>query len=156
MNNNPMLSEKAVITRLVAHIKDMTHEDRIQLLQYIEERGFREKRKYPRHDCDLSVCFDISDQSYDGAIRNISVEGVFIQTSKKFNIGDSLKMTFTLPNETYPLIASGWVARLTKYGIGVQFDTSDYETEFISSLLLLNAKEYFMAFGNRQDMDDEF
>ena len=155
MEESRILTERATITRLVAYIKDMSHQERRDLLNYIESKGMmREKRKYPRQECDLSVSFDAYDQSFDGVISNISVEGAFIETDKRFEIGEPIKMTFTLPSESYPLIASGWVARKTKTGLGVKFDTSDYETEFISSLLLLNSKQYFMAFKKEEDQDE--
>ena len=134
------LDDKTILTRLLTCIKEMNTEDRIKVLNFIAQKGLTERRNYPRQRCDLTVSFDNSNTSCEGFIKNLSASGVFIRTKKVFNLGEHVKLSFTLPTEQNPLIATGKVVRKEDDGFGVQFDITDFETGLISSLILLHSE----------------
>jgi len=133
------LDDKSTITRLLKSITEMSTQERSELLSHVPNKGKSDRREHPRQSCDLTVSFQ-KDNNCDGYITNLSAGGVFIQTKKKFDVSDTIKMSFTLPNEDNPLIATGKIIRNTDDGIAVKFDVTDFETGLISSLILLHSE----------------
>ena len=81
-----------------------------------------ELREYPRKPFSLPVEHSSNDVRFIYFIQNISDNGVFIQTDGNFQIGQQIKMNFSLPKVDQDIAISGKVVRVDSRGIGVKFD----------------------------------
>ena len=78
-------------------------------------------RKYPRKPYLKSAFFNCGDQKYAGLIKNISRGGVFIETADQFFFGQSIELVITDTRIDRGKPIQGWIAHLSKSGIGVTF-----------------------------------
>jgi hypothetical protein len=94
----------------------------------LTERKYEEKRNFIRMKVDTMVSFQRADgkERYEGRCRNLSGAGMLLETDKKLQIGDRLKVTVPSEGPDFsPLDASVEVVRvdaipnLHKFMIGV-------------------------------------
>jgi hypothetical protein len=81
----------------------------------------QDPRQYPRKPHRKPISFNFRDQQYNGIIKNVSRCGVFIETSAKFQFGQSIILV--IPNNPIDKIRQvrGWMVRSSRRGIGVTF-----------------------------------
>jgi Tfp pilus assembly protein PilZ len=53
---------------------------------------------------------------------DISIGGVFIETSERVTVGESIVLNFTLPSLSQPLTLAGKIAWSGPQGFGVKFE----------------------------------
>ncbi len=76
------------------------------------------RRKFIRGLTDIPVEFSVQGQFYDGLIKNISKDGVFIETNETFSVGQGISLHFGKENMIGKIV---WVI---PYGFGVKFGKS--------------------------------
>lgn len=98
-----------------------------------------EKRKHPRAPIRTEItCYKTPDEIQRGTgmiiffSRDISVGGIFIDTSISLDIRSTIYLKFQLPNSPRNIIAQGKVVRINKgdtpeqmNGIGIEFEYLD-------------------------------
>ncbi len=109
-----LLEEKAVFR----HIEEATEDQKRTLLILLEDLRASDRRRHPRIACSIAVTLD---GLFTEVIRNISVGGVFIETSEAFQPGKPLELEFSLPNQEKRFKATGSIAWRSSEGIGVKF-----------------------------------
>jgi Tfp pilus assembly protein PilZ len=95
-----------------------------------ETSPFEEKRKHPRKACLLSVEYSIKDSIFTNYIRNISNDGVFIETTEPFEEGQRVMLKILAPynlKDVNRII--GEVVRVDADGIAVRFKKESPEDE---------------------------
>jgi hypothetical protein len=114
------MKEVGVGERLIALIKDMSEDQKIQLLNHIESQqaGYR---KYPRKEESIPSAFVIGDQIFTDFIKNISAGGVFITTRKPQSVGDEISLNFTLSGHKRTIRVFGKIVRSDSNGFAVEF-----------------------------------
>ncbi len=70
----------------------------------------------------ISVEYDTEDDSYRSAVKTISVDGIFIETSESFFVGQELSLTFSMGDEWPSFMIIGKVAHRQAQGIDVIFE----------------------------------
>lgn len=77
-------------------------------------RALRMPYRAPAHYTNASV---------DGAgtVKDISSDGMFIETGHPLDVGDQISIDFQLRNSKHPMNIDGKIARRTHAGVGVQF-----------------------------------
>ena len=88
-----------------------------------------QRRKRPRKSCLMLVDYVTLDRAYKDCIRDISVTGLFIETSTSFSIGQKITLTFSSTNYERPIKITGNIARTGPRGIGVKFKTEHRDLE---------------------------
>jgi hypothetical protein len=68
----------------------------------------------------IAECFTM-DSQFEASIQDLCTSGVFINTDRKFSIGQEISLTFRFPASGKKLMASGEIVRATYSGIGVKF-----------------------------------
>jgi Tfp pilus assembly protein PilZ len=76
----------------------------------------KERRESDRDLDDIPVEFSVQGRFYDGMIKNISKDGVFIETTGVFSVGQEI--SFYLGKENM----DGTIIRVEPQGIGVKFE----------------------------------
>ena len=130
-NKNP----SDITEHLISLITQMSEDQQKTLLKALEQWLRKKKRQYPRKPLSTFVDFVSEGRSYREFTRNISEGGVYIETSTPFSIGKEILMTFSFPNSSNHLKLTGRIVRVEDSGIGVQFNISFLETQYIKSAL---------------------
>ncbi len=99
--------------------------ERQALLEELEEKVHKGRRKAPREKYFKDVDFATKDRVFRGFIQNISADGVLIETSESLSIGQEITLAFELPNTNEHVKIVGKIARvLPDGGFGVKFNST--------------------------------
>jgi Tfp pilus assembly protein PilZ len=85
------------------------------------EGGQEEKRSWPRHDLFVPVNYVIRGRAFCGFIRNMSENGVFVETCHPLSAGDELTLAFTDLRDRKNFRVLGEIKRVSPQGIGIRF-----------------------------------
>lgn len=127
--------ENSVVARLHELIKRMSKEEQQALLSGLEEKLFKKTRKHERKPFFSTLDYSTESGSYRDFVKDISIEGVFIETSIPFSVGELISMTFLLPEHEKKIKIHGEIVRIDEQGIGVQFKISQVQKEIIKSFV---------------------
>ena len=135
--NGPCESdEQDVTSRLIELIRGIPQNKQRQLLEWLSKWDFRGKRKHTRKSCLIAVDYSTPDRFYREFIQDISAGGLYIETREPLLKGDTISLTFSVPNSEVPIRLTGIIVRTDENGIAVEFDRiSKYQEEIISSLI---------------------
>ena len=116
----------SVITaRLFELILQLPAIERQTLLDQLEEKHKKGKRKSPREKYFKDVDFATKDRVFRGFIHDISADGVLIETSESLSVGQDITLAFELPHTSEHVKIKGKIARvLPSGGFGVEFDNT--------------------------------
>lgn len=124
-----------VTVELLKLIIDMSEDEKVQLLEQLEDIPFEEEpirtvnldddesfmRENPRKICLIAVKCKVEDRSFKSYIIDISAVGAFIESNDRFPTGQKITMALKLPNYHKTLHLAGRIARSGSKGIGVKF-----------------------------------
>jgi hypothetical protein len=80
-------------------------------------------RENPRKPCLINANYQVKGSDFRSYILDISIGGVFIETTDRFKVGETITLNFALPESASPFSLSGKVAWSGPQGFGVKFDT---------------------------------
>jgi hypothetical protein len=115
------LSIDEVRTFIFGIIDTMSEDEMRQLLKYLEERKITDRRKYTRKDFFRIIDYTVEGRYYRDFIHDISENGIFIETSNEFSVGQNISMTFASPDYDKPFKIYGEIKHIHTDGIGVKF-----------------------------------
>ncbi len=125
-----------LIYKLFNIVLNLNEKQQQILLQHAEELFLQEKREHIRKAVKIPVYYATYDRVYSNYIKNISQNGLFIETQRPLFVGEEILMTFRLKGFDKPLKIKGEVAHATRAGIGVEFkNTSPYLMQIIGLLI---------------------
>lgn len=78
-------------------------------------------RRYPRKQFSHSVFFTSQSGYFEGLIRNISKNGIFIETSDHFTVGQMIRLVIPGTKIDNGTMLKGEILHRDKKGIGIQF-----------------------------------
>lgn len=107
--------------KIISLIKEITENQKWQLLKLLESWHRNEQRNDTRIPCLIPVDFATDERVYRDFIQNLSKGGVFIETKEPFTIGQSLSLRFSVPNADNDLTIGGTIIRKEQTGIAVKF-----------------------------------
>lgn len=85
-----------------------------------------DKRKSSRKPCLISVEFGMKDRIFTNHIRNISYDGVFIETESAFAVEQEISVRILAPHKLNRIKnITGKVVRVAVDGIAVEFSKDD-------------------------------
>jgi Tfp pilus assembly protein PilZ len=82
---------------------------------------FAEKRSNRRIACSRSADISAGNVTYAALIKNISIEGAFIETNAPFSVGQILLLSFYSPIKQKKIAVAGEIVRAYKQGFGLKF-----------------------------------
>lgn len=115
------MSLSEATSRLISHILKMGQGEIMDLLELVEKKNFEKKRKSPRFTYYGEAVYVVKGRAYTGFIKNISTEGVFIETPDVADAGEKIILSFELPEGEHVRV-SGTVVRGESDGFAVSFD----------------------------------
>ena len=91
---------------------------RNRFFSHMDGRNCRRKRFYeilPTATCKTR------DSAFIAPICDISSDGAFIKTTRKFSVGQEVAMTITFPSTGESRMVTGEIVRVSPEGIGINF-----------------------------------
>ena len=132
----PRKKYSPVVSRLFQVVIQLNEELQKEILHHAETLLVKEKREEIRKSCDIPINYAARDRVYADQIKNISANGLFIETGKPFMEGDEVIMTFRLDGFDKSLKLRGEIARTNQAGIGVAFKNISPHTEEMIRMIL--------------------
>lgn len=131
MNTGKKATKKynVFISKLFQIVINLGEEQQEALLRHAEDLLIKEKRSGIRKRCSIPINFAAYDRVYSNHIKNISPNGLFIETQRPMLVGDEIIMTFRLEGFDKSLKVRGEIAHATRLGIGVEFKDISPDTE---------------------------
>ena len=103
----------------------MSDEEMRQHLKDLEnwQKSKFEMRKHPRRSTHMDIAYSSDKRGvFEDFVRNISADGLYIETNLVTEIGQKLTMTFSHPGSGDPIKILGKIVRVDPNGIGVKFN----------------------------------
>ncbi|UCF89884.1 MAG: PilZ domain-containing protein, partial [Desulfobacterales bacterium] len=93
-------------------------------------------RANPRKTCLINANYRIQNRDYKSYILDISIGGVFVETSEKFAAGQKMLLNFSLPKYPHPFGLTGKIAWVGSRGFGVKFDeVTQHQKEILKTFV---------------------
>jgi len=109
------------IAKLLEVIPSMSEEQQKAVLKLAEDLVKGDRRFSDRKSCDLRVDFATTERTHKGHIKNVSKQGLFIQSQAPIVIGEEVLMVFKVNRDSEAVKLRGEIAHATRWGIGVEF-----------------------------------
>jgi len=121
--NEDQLNKSGITTRLFELITDMSEDERINLLEKIEEWQLNNKRKHPRKSYLMPADYVIEDNESKGLVKDISVGGSFLKPNevKSLSIGQEILLVIPYPDNKRNVRITGEIVRIDSQGVGIKF-----------------------------------
>ena len=129
-----MNSTIPVVEQLINKIKMMRPEQQQRLLEMIDDGSLvaveeeipssdpqEGQRQHARKSYFMSVDYAVKDRCFRDFIKDISAGGVFIETHHLFPVGETISLSFMVPNYPVPVKITGRIARVSPAGLGIEF-----------------------------------
>jgi hypothetical protein len=129
-----------IVARLFVLIRDLPANDLLHLHKQLE-RLFRRgrlfnERRHQRKACAIAVDFAVEGRAYTRYARDISMGGLFIESSEIFLTDLHLNMHISFPDHPTPFRIGGTIVRSDAEGIGIQFDQlTQVQTDMLRQLV---------------------
>lgn len=107
--------------RLIQRINAMTDEQCRDLLKLLEWR-MQDQRRFPRQNSANPSRFFVQNHEYQGIIKNISADGMFIESPQNVAPGETVTIIFSLFSFEDPIRITGQIAWKDQHGFGVKLD----------------------------------
>lgn len=114
--------ETCVTTVLKDQLGRMGEETRVPPSLDSDDCLREERRLFPRIPCFLLVDYAIQDCAYRAFIRNISVEGAFIESQGPVPHGSDISLVISILDRQHPVKITGEIVRIRQEGLAVRFD----------------------------------
>jgi uncharacterized protein (TIGR02266 family) len=79
-------------------------------------RTGRERRRAKRVPVEIQIQYETPDGFFQDYMRNLSLGGIFIETPKPLPMNTKLKVQFSLPDMSSPIVAEGVVVHTLRVG----------------------------------------
>ncbi len=79
-----------------------------------------ERRQSPRLAYFTSARLESASGTWDGAVRDISSDGMFLETPRRFTTGERLKVAFRMRHSRQTVNMAGEIKRITPEGVGIR------------------------------------
>ena len=135
--NEPQLTTrlKELLGEIFAQIEGVPKGRKQRLLRFLEDWQHYDRRKRLRKAYSMQVAYATQDRTFTDFIRNISIDGAFVQTPIPVPVGQQISLSFPIPNDEGYFRLSGEMVWSCPIGGGVRFtSTSMRLKEMIQSL----------------------
>jgi Tfp pilus assembly protein PilZ len=115
---------------------DLPDEQQSVLLKQLENSAHPvstdDRRTHSRKACLMPVKYSVQNRRFEGYILDISLHGVFVETSDYFFSGQEIILTFSVPHDQKPLTVTGEIVWSSQTGMGIKLSQlTPHQTEMI-------------------------
>jgi Tfp pilus assembly protein PilZ len=112
---------KGLIQKVVIGIDTAPMGQKEEFLSILKDWQNDHRRKHSRRPCSVDVEYAKDGRAFKGAIKNVSVNGLFIETNERFHSGETITVVISLPNHSEPFRTTAEVIWHCGRGVGVRF-----------------------------------
>jgi hypothetical protein len=109
-------------------LDNLSIDDQRLLSRLLNSWEKRDQRKNPRMPCRIITEFFVNDQEHKGVMRNISLDGAFIESRHDLAVNQHIAQSFFFPNFEIPIRSNSKIVWIASQGFGVQFDFVQRDT----------------------------
>ena len=117
--------KKDVILRIMECVFSMTDEQRLDLLNKLEEDSGTDLTLGDRNECrkpyERTISFFVKNRRYQAICKDISSGGIFIQTNEVFHLGQVITLDIPFSDGEQSLQVPAEIVRVDNEGIGLRF-----------------------------------
>ena len=126
---------------------DLPDEQQRVLLKQLEESAHPvstdDRRAHSRKACLMPVKYSVQNRRFKGYILDISMHGVFIETSDYFFSGQEIIITFSVPHYQKPLTVTGQIVWSSQNGMGIKFSQlTSHQAKMVKSFSEMSEEVY--------------
>ena len=82
----------------------------------------RDQRTHPRTPCSIITEYIVDVQDCKGVMRNISIDGAFIESRHELAVNQRIAQSFFFPNFEIPIRSNSKIVWIASKGFGVRFE----------------------------------
>ena len=103
-------------------LDNLSIDDQRVLSRLLNSWEKRDQRRQPRMPCTIITQYSVNDQDYKGVMRNISLDGAFIESQHELAVNQRIGQSFFFPNFEIPIRSNSKIVWVSPRGFGVQFE----------------------------------
>ena len=103
-------------------LDNLSIDDQRVLSRLLNSWEKRDQRRQPRMPCTIITKYSVNDMDYKGVMRNISLDGAFIESRHELAVNQRIAQSFFFPNFEIPIRSNSKIMWIESGGFGVQFD----------------------------------
>ena len=103
-------------------LDNLSIDDQRVLSRLLNSWEKRDQRRQPRMPCTIITKYSVNDQDYQGVMRNISLDGAFIESQHELAVNQRIAQRFFFPNFEIPIRSNSKIIWVASKGFGVRFD----------------------------------
>ena len=115
-------NERSATQRLSQFINNLSMAEVRILARMVNDWQKRDQRRNPRTPCSIITEYMVENQIHEDLIKNISLDGAFIESRHTFPENLVISQSFFFPNFEIPIRSQSKVVWANTYGFGVQFE----------------------------------
>lgn len=103
-------------------LDNLSIDDQRVLSRLLNSWEKRDQRRQPRMPCTIITKYSVNDMDYKGVMRNISLDGAFIESQHELAVNQRIAQSFFFPNFEIPIRSNSKIIWIEPGGFGVQFE----------------------------------
>ena len=107
----------------------MTDEKKPSHLKEPDAEYPKNRRRHPRKKVRMSINYSCDGMAGEDRVRDISVGGIFIETTEEFYVGQVITISIPFTYLDRKIKIKGRVVRVSPDGIGIEFDRNFFDIE---------------------------
>jgi hypothetical protein len=112
-SNDPNLSQ---------FLDNLSMDDHRALSKLLNSWEQRDQRRQPRMPCRIITEYIVSQEERKGIMRNISLDGAFIESRHTLEVNQQIAQSFFFPNFEIPIRSNSKIVWIASKGFGVRFE----------------------------------
>jgi hypothetical protein len=119
---NDRSSSQSDDLHLSQFLDNLSIDDQRVLSRLLNSWEKRDQRRQPRMPCSIITEYSVNDADYKGIMRNISLDGAFIESQHELAVNQQIAQSFFFPNFEIPIRSNSKIVWVATRGFGVQFE----------------------------------
>jgi hypothetical protein len=112
-SNDPNLSQ---------FLENLSIDDQRMLSKLLNTWEERDQRRNPRMPCTIITEYVVNQEEHKGVMRNISLDGAFIEARHELEVNQQIAQSFFFPNFEIPIRSNSKIVWVASKGFGVRFE----------------------------------
>ena len=129
-------NRQMLIAQFLLLINRLSESELQEFMNRYEQKRFSMLREYPRFACDFSLDLAVDGRAVSCFARDISANGIFVESCEPFVIGQSVSICFTMDDKGLALKLKGRVVRLEHGGAGIKYEAmTNYQLDIMKDIV---------------------
>jgi hypothetical protein len=122
ISSDKQFDNPAVTKRMADLVEHLSLEEQRILARLLNDWEKRDQRLHPRIPCAIVTEYRALNRSYKDTIKNISLDGAFIESTNELPVNLEITQRFFFPNFEIPIRSNSKIIWTAPIGFGVQFE----------------------------------